>query len=199
MTVLMQTRYPYTIEDFRIKQSITFRHVSLQEDFERLYSWMHEPHVIPFWKLNIEREAYKQHLQLFINDSHQQLLIGEINGVPMSYWESYTVEGDVISKYYDYDQGDQGIHLLIGETDYLGKGYIYPLLLTILKHKFEINETKRIVAEPDIRNEKMINVFMKCGFQPMKEVNLPDKTGLLLSCERNVFERRWSEWNSERF
>ncbi|WP_085991452.1 GNAT family N-acetyltransferase [Oceanobacillus senegalensis] len=194
MTAMLQTKYPFVIEDVQLKKEITFRPVSLREDFERLYTWMHEPHVIPYWKLNIDRDAYKQHLQTFLNDSHQQLLIGEIDGVPMSYWESYTVEGDVISRYYSYDQNDQGIHLLIGETDYLGKRYIYPLLLTILKRKFEINTTKRVVAEPDIRNEKMIAVFKKCGFQPIKEVNLPDKTGLLVSCERNVFERRWSEW-----
>ncbi|MFC0274037.1 GNAT family N-acetyltransferase [Metabacillus herbersteinensis] len=199
MTAMLQTNYPYTIEDFQVKQDITFRPVSLKEDFERLYKWMHEPHVIPYWKLNIDRDAYQQHLQTFLKDSHQQLLIGEIQGVPMSYWESYTVEGDVISKYYSYDQNDQGIHLLIGETSYLGKGYIYPLLLTILKRKFELNDTKRVVAEPDIRNKKMIAVFKKCGFQPIKEVNLSDKTGLLLSCERNVFERRWSEWNNGTF
>ncbi|MCQ6275226.1 acetyltransferase [Bacillus sp. V3B] len=199
MTEMLQTNYRFTIEDVQLKQDITFRPVSLQEDFERLYTWMHEPHVIPYWKLNIGRDAYKQHLQTFLNDPHQQLLIGEIEGVPMSYWESYTVEGDVISEYYSYDQHDQGIHLLIGETGYLGKGYIYPLLLTILKRKFEIKDTKRVVAEPDIRNEKMIAVFKKCGFQPIKEVNLPDKTGLLLSCERNVFERRWSEWNNGTF
>lgn len=33
----------------------------------------------------------------------------------------------------------------------------------------------------------------------MKEVSLPDKTGVLLKCEREVFERRWSEWNNGTF
>ncbi|MFK2825222.1 GNAT family N-acetyltransferase [Bacillus sp. B190/17] len=199
MKPALQTDYPFTMRDSQVKQDITFRPVSLQEDFDHLYKWMHEPHVIPYWNLNIDKDAYMNHLQTFLNDSHQQLLIGEIDGVPMSYWESYTVEGDVIGEYYSYDPNDQGIHLLIGEPGYLGKGYIYPLLLSLLKRKFEIAETKRVVAEPDIRNEKMIAVFRKCGFQPIKKVNLPDKTGLLLSCERKVFERRWSEWNNGTF
>jgi len=199
MKMGLQTNYPFTIYDSRVKKELTFRPVSLKEDFDHLHRWMNEPHVIPYWNLNIDRDAYMRHLQTFLTDAHQQLLIGEINGVPMSYWESYTVEGDIISEYYSNDPGDQGIHLLIGEPAYLGKGYIYPLLLSILKRKFEMVETKKVVAEPDIRNEKMIAVFKKCGFQPIKEVKLPDKTGLLLSCEREIFERRWSQWNNGTF
>ena len=57
-----------------------------------------------------------KHLKTFLADSHQKLLIGEIDGVPMSYWESYMVEGDIISNYYPYEKGDQGIHLLIGRS-----------------------------------------------------------------------------------
>ncbi|MED3953734.1 MULTISPECIES: GNAT family N-acetyltransferase [Priestia] len=197
MKSALQTQYPFMIQ--QKEQSITFRSVSFAKDFERLYKWMHEPHVIPYWNLNISKQAYEQHLKTFLADSHQKLLIGEIDGVPMSYWESYMVEGDIISNYYPYEKGDQGIHLLIGEPDFLGKGYIYPLLLSLLKHKFEVADTAKVIAEPDRRNEKMIAVFKKCGFQFMKEVSLPDKTGVLLKCEREVFERRWSEWNNGTF
>ena len=113
MKSALQTQYPFMIQ--QKEQSITFRSVSFAKDFERLYKWMHEPHVIPYWNLNISKQAYEQHLKTFLADSHQKLLIGEIDGVPMSYWESYMVEGDIISNYYPYEKGDQGIHLLIGE------------------------------------------------------------------------------------
>ncbi len=39
----------------------------------------------------------------------------------MSYWESYWVKGDIIEDHYESERGDQGIHLLIGDPDYLGK------------------------------------------------------------------------------
>jgi RimJ/RimL family protein N-acetyltransferase len=97
------------------------------------------------------------------------------------------VNGDVIKNYYEFDEYDQGLHLLIGHKNYLGKGYIYPLLLSILKQKFQVTETKKVIVEPDIRNEKMIHVFKKCGFTPIKEVELPDKTGLLMFCEKSIF------------
>ncbi len=102
MNSALQTKYPFIIQ--QKEQSITFRSVSLNKDFDRLYKWMHEPHVIPYWNLNISKQAYEQHLKTFLADSHQKLLIGEIDGVPMSYWESYTVDGDIISNYYPYEK-----------------------------------------------------------------------------------------------
>ncbi|MFC3882127.1 GNAT family N-acetyltransferase [Bacillus songklensis] len=195
----VKQRYPFERYDSIIKKVISFRHVSMKEDLERLHSWMHEEHVIPFWNLNISLADYTVHLQKFLQDDHQTLLVGELEGVPMSYWESYWVKGDMIGNYYEFDEYDQGIHLLVGPSEFLGKGLIYPLLMTILHKKLQVPETRKIIAEPDIRNGKMIHVFKKCGFQPVKEVELPDKTGLLMVCERDVFERRWTDWQTNKF
>lgn len=197
--IMAQQSYPFERYDPVIQKKITFRPVRLEEDVSRLHSWMHEPHVIPFWNLNIPFTEYKAHLQKFLHDDHQILLIGEMDGIPMSYWESYWVKDDIIGKYYQFDEYDQGIHLLIGPKEFLGKGYIYPLLLTILHKKFQVQETTRIVAEPDVKNEKMIHIFQKCGFQPVKEVDLPDKTGLFMICERKGFEKRWTDWQENKF
>ncbi|MBT2759086.1 acetyltransferase [Mesobacillus foraminis] len=194
---IIQPDYPFKVFDPVIQKSISFRQVSFEKDLGMLHSWMHQKHVIPFWKLNISVKDYKVHLMNFLNDDHQTLLVGELDGIPMSYWESYWVKDDLIGNYYEFNEYDQGIHLLIGHEGFLGKGYIYPLLMTILHKKFQVAETRKIVAEPDIRNEKMIHVFKKCGFQPVKEVVLPDKTGLLMMCYRNVFERRWTEWQNK--
>ncbi|MEM1506039.1 GNAT family N-acetyltransferase [Domibacillus sp. 8LH] len=197
--ISIQQTYPFERYEPLIQKTISFRHVSMEEDVERLHLWMHEKHVIPFWNLNISFENYTAHLQRFLQDDHQTLLIGELGGVPMSYWESYWVKDDIIGTRYPFGEYDQGIHLLIGPKEFLGKGFIYPMLLTILYKKFQVVETNQIIAEPDIRNEKMIHVFKKCGFQPVKEVELPDKTGLLMICERKVFERRWTDWQTNKF
>jgi RimJ/RimL family protein N-acetyltransferase len=60
--------------------------------------------------------------------------------------------------------------------------------------KFQLltSTTNKVMAEPDIRNAKMIHLFEKCGFTPIKEIELPDKTALLMSCTRGNFERKWN-------
>jgi RimJ/RimL family protein N-acetyltransferase len=178
---------------------ISFREVNFDRDVKLLHSWMNEKHVVPYWKLDLSLSDYSLHLRNFLKYKHQTLLIGEIDGVPISYWESYWVKGDLIGTYYEFDEYDQGVHLLIGDKDYLGKGIIYPLLMTILSQKFRVSQTEKVIAEPDVQNEKMIYVFKKCGFTPIKEVELPDKTGLLMFCERNSFERRWTDWQQNKF
>ncbi|WP_206186547.1 GNAT family N-acetyltransferase [Thermoflavimicrobium daqui] len=175
--------------DSSIGKTISFRQVQLEEDLDRLHQWMHEPHVIPFWNLAIPREQYREHLCKFLADSHQTLYIGSLDGVPMSYWETYWAKDDILGKFYDFHPEDQGIHLLIGPPSFLGKGYIYPLLQTMTYHLFQHPQTEKIVAEPDIRNKKMIYVFQKCGFEFQKEIDLPDKRAALMYCYREPFLR----------
>lgn len=169
---------------------ITFRKVDFEKDAVLLHQWHHEPHVIPFWHQNLPFSEYTKHLKGLLSDRHQTLWLGMINGEEMSYWETYWAKDDIIGGYYDAEPFDQGVHLLIGDTSYLGKGLAEPMLQSLMKQMFSDSRTARIVAEPDSRNAKMIHVFKKCGFVPQKELNLPDKQALFLICTREDFERR---------
>ncbi|MBO1512515.1 GNAT family N-acetyltransferase [Metabacillus bambusae] len=197
--LIIKQSFSFQRYDLNVNKTISFREVHFDRDVKLLHSWMNEKHVVPYWQLDLSLSDYSLHLQNFLKCEHQTLLIGEIDGVPISYWESYWVKGDLIKNYYEFDEYDQGVHLLIGEKDYLGIGLIYPLLMTILSQKFQVSQTEKVIAEPDVRNEKMIHVFKKCGFTPIKEVELPDKTGLLMFCERSTFERRWTDWQQNKF
>ncbi|MBU8787399.1 MULTISPECIES: GNAT family N-acetyltransferase [Bacillus] len=170
-----------------MSRRITFRTVDYEKDVSLVYRWMQEEHVIPFWHLNMPFPKFEAHFHKAITDPHQTLYIGCIDGVPMSYWESYWVKGDIIEHHYDNAPYDQGVHLLIGEKAYLGKGLALPLLEAMVRQQFEAPETEKVIAEPDIRNKKMIHIFEKAGFRPVKPVTLPDKTGLLMFCERKCF------------
>ncbi|MCA0757536.1 acetyltransferase [Paenibacillus sp. N4] len=177
-----------SFKDPTIGKTISFRPVTMKDDLLRLHAWHQEPHVVPFWQLNLPLDAYRSHLERFLADTHHTLCMGELDGVPMSYFESYWSESDIIGRYYDVEEGDQGVHLLIGPPEYLGQGYAQPLLMALMRVQFLHEETRRIVAEPDIRNAKMRHIFEKCGFRFQREVHLPDKTAALMLCERETFE-----------
>lgn len=168
-----------------IGKTIGFRHVTMERDFARLHAWHREPHVIPYWNLNISEARYREHLGNFLADTHQSLYIGLLDGEPMSYFESYWAKPDIIGRYYEAAPADQGIHLLIGPPEYVGKGLAAPLLQAMMRFQYQHAETEKLVAEPDIRNAKMIHIFHKCGFRFQKEVELPDKTGALMFAYRN--------------
>ncbi|WP_100404188.1 GNAT family N-acetyltransferase [Bacillus solitudinis] len=174
---------------------ISFRQVKLEDDLERLHYWHNQAHVIPFWKQNFPLLDYKAHLQKLLCDRHQTLYIGHVNGEPMSYWECYWTKDDIIANYYQLEEEDQGIHLLFGPKEFLGKGLALPFLRAMTAFLFQSEGTSKIVAEPDVRNEKMIHIFKKCGFEAQNEIELPDKRGLLMFCERATFFRRWKDVN----
>jgi RimJ/RimL family protein N-acetyltransferase len=183
-------QYAYQSYDSSIDQTITFRPVVLQQDLSLIHSWMNQPHVVPFWNLAFDLERMQAHLEKAIADPHQTLYIGFLNNVPMSYWESYWSVDDILAGYYPTHYADQGIHLLIGASEFLGKGYALPLLRAMVSLQFQHTETQKIIAEPDIRNHKMIHVFQRCGFEFQTEIELPDKRAALMFCERQWFFRR---------
>lgn len=189
MTVMLSNtlQYAYQAYNSTIQQTIAFRPVVLEQDLPLIHNWMNQPHVIPFWNLAFDLERMKAHLEKAIADSHQTLYIGCLNDVPMSYWESYWAADDIVARYYPADRADQGIHLLIGPPEFLGKGYALPLLRAMVAFQFQQAKTQKIIAEPDSRNQKMIRVFQNCGFEFQTEIDLPDKRAALMFCERQRF------------
>ncbi|MBK4729007.1 acetyltransferase [Oxynema sp. CENA135] len=189
-------QFTYEKFDRSLEKTIAFRPVELEKDLDRIHRWMNEPHVIPFWQLNFDRDRMRSHLEKALSDRHQTLYIGYLDGVPMSYWEAYWAQDDVIAQCYEPDAGDRGIHLLIGEPKFLGKGYALPLLRAMTDLQFEFSatpklQTQKVVTEPDIRNDKMIHIFKRCGFVFQREIELPDKRAALMFCDRQSFREKW--------
>lgn len=167
--------------------TIAFRYVTLEDDLERLCDWMNRPHIVPFWRLNKSFDELCVHFEQALRDPHQTLFIGMLDGTPMSYWESYWTKDDVVAHCYAPDPADQGIHMLIGPSEFLGKGLALPLLRAMVSFLFRHSPTQRIVAEPDIRNTRMIHVFERCGFEFADRVQLPGKEAALMFCHRPHF------------
>ncbi|WP_435068265.1 GNAT family N-acetyltransferase [Haloplanus sp. C73] len=181
--------YSFYTYDEDLGKSIGFREVDPDRDLGRLHTWLNSEHVLPYWEQNDPLPQVHETIRERAANPHQTLYIGYLDHTPMSYWESYWAAEDRVADHYDADPADQGIHLLIGPTEYLGQGYAAPLLRAMVEFQFQHPETDRIVTEPDARNERAIHVFEKCGFERQGEIAFPDKTGQLLFRERTSGER----------
>ncbi|WP_254544030.1 GNAT family N-acetyltransferase [Halomarina pelagica] len=182
--------YDFQRREEAIGRTISFRRAALDRDLGRLHAWLNEPHVLPYWQLNHPLPRFRDALVEKLADDHLTPYVGCLDHVPMSYWESYWAADDALASYYDADPTDQGIHLLIGPPEYLGRGYAIPLLRAMTEFQFTHHETDRIVTEPDARNEAAIHCFERCGFEPVREFRFEeeDKDALLMVCERERFE-----------
>ena len=180
--------YDFQTYDEDLDKTVSFRRAEMT-DLGMLHAWLNEDHVLPYWQLNDPLPEFRNALAEKVADDHMTPYVGQLDHVPMSYWECYWAAEDPIADHYDADPTDQGIHLLIGPPEYLGQGYAEPLLRAVTRMQFRHGETDRIVTEPDVRNEIVHHVFEKCGFEARREIEMDEKTALLMVCERDRFER----------
>jgi acetyl CoA:N6-hydroxylysine acetyl transferase len=185
---LVDNEYSFQTFDESIGKTIGFREVDVDRDLGRLHTWLNSDHVLPYWEQNDPLPQVRDTITERAANENQTLYIGYIDHVPMSYWESYWAAADRLAEYYDAEPADRGIHLLIGPTEYLQKGYSVPLLKAMTVFQFQHRETRRIVTEPDVRNDAAIHALENCGFTLQNEIEFPDKTGQLMFCWRDTFE-----------
>ncbi|RKD25027.1 hypothetical protein BEP19_04150 [Ammoniphilus oxalaticus] len=187
-----QNLFTFRVYDEMIHRKISFRVANLQQDTQRLHLWHQQSHLIPFWGQNFCFLKYRQHFQMLLADLHRALWIGYLDNEAMSYWETYCAQVDLIGEHYEVESGDRGIRVLFGPQKFLGKGYALPLLRAMIAFQFHRHSSaNKIVTEPDIRNEREIQLFEQCGFEPQQEIVLPGKRALLMFCRRDSFFYRW--------
>lgn len=97
----MKNSYEEMLKD--CNKQLSFVKVEFERDLDTLHEWMHEDHVIPYWNLNFTKK-FAVHLKKALADTHQTLYLGCLDSIPMSYWESYWVKGDIIEDYYESEE-----------------------------------------------------------------------------------------------
>jgi acetyl CoA:N6-hydroxylysine acetyl transferase len=156
------------------------------DDLDLLVQWMNDPEVDRFWELAGPAERTATHLAARQAAEHAIPYVGVLAGVPMSYWELYRADLDPLAAYYEAHEHDGGVHLLLGPEPFRGKGLAAPLLREVVDRMFaEDDRMTRIVAEPDVRNERSIRAFERAGFRRTSELRLPDKQAALMVRERH--------------
>jgi len=159
----------------------SFRRLDPAADLDLVRCWMRQPHVAAFWELDVPRTLLAGYLERAAGDDHQEALIGCVDGQPVSYWELYWAARDQLAAHYPAHPLDQGVHLLIGPPELVGRGLGRALLGAVVAWQLEREPgTQRVVAEPDVGNAASLRVFERCGFRREAELDLPGKRAALM-------------------
>lgn len=164
-----------------------FRRLDPAADLDLVHGWMRQPHVAAFWELDVPRAELAGYLEQAAGDDHREALIGCVDGRPVSYWELYWAARDRLAAYYPAHPLDQGVHLLIGPPELVGRGLGRALLGMVAGWLLAREPASpRVVAEPDVRNAASLRVFERCGFRRVAELDLPAKRAALMVRERDA-------------
>lgn len=182
----------FEVYNHRNEHYYSFRALQFDKDFETYCRWMNQPYVAKWWGFDRSREELAKKLIAELEDKHQHLYIGMINGKPVSYWERYWVEQDILGTYISAKPFDQGLHFLIGESEYLGRTHTSSSIAAFSKLVFQDSRTQRIIGEPDVNNKQVLRYAEINCFKHKETVQMPERTSAIMVCERADFFKKFS-------
>ncbi|MFE7442635.1 GNAT family N-acetyltransferase [Streptomyces chartreusis] len=135
-----------------------------------------------FWGMNgLTRDQVSEiYAHMAGLDTHHAFLILR-DDVPVALLQTYEPEADRVSECYEVLPGDIGVHLLLAPAGPEGArpGWTSVLLGVVAAYVFGTLGRRRVVVDPDVRNEKAVARFLKQGFEAgpvvvLPEVDIPD-------------------------
>lgn len=170
---------------------ISLRTLDIELDLERFNRWQNTPRVLAFWDEGGSLDDHRQYLEKLADDPHTLTLIGCFDDQPFAYFEAYWAKEDRIAPFYDADDYDRGIHMLVGEQAHRGPHKVASWLSALTDYLLQDDpRTCRIVAEPRADNAKMIGYMQAQGYARIKEFDFPHKRAALMVLERTIENQR---------
>ncbi|WP_151478927.1 GNAT family N-acetyltransferase [Streptomyces albicerus] len=171
--------------------------VDPEADLDVIHEWVTAERA-RFWGMaGFSREqVLETYRHLDSLDTHHAFLAVLDDG-PAALFQTYEPEADRVSECYEVEPGDIGVHLLIGPAREGGNrpGHSSALLTVFTTYVLRVLDRRRVVVEPDIRNEKAIRRLIRQGFVlgpptvlpeiDLPEVNLPEKKAQLAFLTRD--------------
>ncbi len=171
-----------------LKKTVTLRQATVQEDGERFHRWQNDPRIARYWEYPWSRRQLDAMLADRRADPHSLPLILEADGQAVGYFEAYYVPEDRLGPHCDADAFDQGVHVLVGEPEFLGKGQT-PHWLNAVCHFLFLHEprTRQLWGEPQADNQAMLRHTQTTSWEKLREFDFPHKRAALLRNEREAF------------
>ena len=154
--------------DTGIQAWVSLRTLDIEDDLHRFMRWQNSERVAAFWEQSGTLEEHRSYLESQAKDPRVLNLIGCIDDEPFAYFEAYWTKEDRIAPYYDAQDFDRGIHMLVGEDNHRGPHKVKAWLNALCHYLFlDDCRTTRIVSEPRSDNAQSmsrIQSLLRCCF-----------------------------------
>ncbi|MEU0057718.1 GNAT family N-acetyltransferase [Streptomyces sp. NPDC006334] len=171
----MSDRYAYeqTVDGFG---TVGIRPLDAEGDADVVHRWTSEERAA-FWGMNgLTRDQVAEiYAHMAGLDTHHAHLV-ELDGEPVALLQTYDPAADRVSECYQVEPGDIGIHLLLAPAGARGarSGWSALLMGVLAAYVLLGLDRRRVVVDPDVRNEKAITRFLRQGFEAGPVVTLPE-------------------------
>ncbi|OIJ67092.1 GNAT family N-acetyltransferase [Streptomyces mangrovisoli] len=146
-----------------------------------VHAWVREERAA-FWGMNglTAEQVAEIYAHMDTLDTHHAFL-AVADGVPVGLLQTYEPDADRVGECYPVEPGDIGIHVLLAPAGGAGPrpGWSSSLLSAFAAYALSGPDRRRIVVDPDVRNQRAVARFLKQGFTAgprvvLPEIDLPD-------------------------
>ena len=152
--------------------NISFKKIT-ESDLTRIFNWLQQPHVAPWWpESDWGKFLEKYHTKIDSDYVHTYIIAIDERPIGMIqyYWFAKAPKGDESYGRFN-DPQMVGLDIVIGELDYIGKGYGSKALRAFIDQILKQNSfIKKIFINPDPANKAAVRAYEKAGFKIIEEV-----------------------------
>jgi hypothetical protein len=169
-------------------RSPTLEPLDLPRDLGRLHRWVTDPKA-RYWQMqDATLRDVETEYRLIAENPHHDAWLGRVDGVPAFLAETYDPFHSELRDLPELRPGDLGMHVLVAPTDSPVPGFTRRVFRAVMAHCFADPAVRRMVVEPDVRNERIARLNQEAGFEVARTVRLATKTAALSFCTRSAWE-----------
>ncbi|WP_326553144.1 GNAT family N-acetyltransferase [Micromonospora sp. NBC_01813] len=159
-----------------------------------LHAWITHPRSV-FWGMpDADLDTVRREYERIADNPHHHAWLGRLDGEPLFLAETYEPAHSELANHYPVLPGDVGMHVLVAPpTGEPRHGTTSAVMHTVLAFIFAQPAHRRVVVEPDVRNEAIAAKNAEAGFVVERLIRLSDKQARLSFCTRAAFTASTSD------
>ncbi|UUW90676.1 GNAT family N-acetyltransferase [Pimelobacter simplex] len=167
---------------------ITIEPVDVERDLDLLHAWVTHPRSVYWMMQGASRDDVREEYDGIAANAHHHAWLGRVDGRPAFLAETYDPAFSPLAGLPEIADGDLGMHVLVAPP--VGQpepGFTTRVFTAVVAHCFADPAVRRVVVEPDVRNDAIRAKNIAAGFVELREVALEAKTSMLSACTREAF------------
>ncbi|ORM81024.1 hypothetical protein HA44_09880 [Mixta gaviniae] len=88
------------------------------------------------------------------------------------------------------------MHILIAPAEKPVAQFSWQVFSTVMDYLFSLPQVRRVVVEPDVRNEKIHRLNKRAGFRYQHTIDMGHKTAWLAFCQREDYQQAQQQEHS---
>lgn len=165
----------------------TLEPLEVERDLALVHAWVTHPRSV-YWEMQDASpiEVAREYDAIAANPHHNAWL-GRVDDEPAFLAETYDANHGPLAGLPETTAGDLGMHVLVAPPVTRRPGFTTAVFRAVMEHCFADPSVRRVVVEPDVRNERIAALNAAAGFVVARQVDLGHKIAALSFCTRRAF------------